>query len=109
MQLKNIPPFVRFIIAGIMFLLFFFGMIEWLWLDPVIKLSKLLTYFLVAIWAALTGGVCYAVLPTKKTIQTTTTAIKRGGKIDRVVGYWLWLACFVLLFCGALALYIHEM
>lgn len=109
MQFNNISPIVRFIIAAAMFALFFFAMVEWAWLDPVIKFSKLLTYVLTIVWASMIGGVCYALLPTKKTIQTTATAIKKGGKKDRVVGYWLWLGCFVLLFCGALALYIHEM
>lgn len=105
----NIPSFVRFIIAGLMFLAFFVGMIQWLWLDPVIMFSKILAYLVVAIWAMMIGGVCYGLLPTNKTIQTTATALKKSGKKDRVIGYWLWLGCFVLLFCGALALYINEL
>lgn len=108
MQLK-LHPAIRAAIAFVMFALFFFAMVEWAWLDPVIKFSKFITYLLTIVWAMLIGGVCYALLPTKKTIQTTTTALKKGGKKDRVVGYWLWLGCFVLLFISALAWYIHEL
>lgn len=108
MQLK-LHPALRAAIAFVLFGLYFFAMVEFAWLDPVIKFSKLLTYVLVAIWAMLTGAVCYALIPTKKVVQTTATALKKGGKKDRVVGYWLWLGCFVVVFCGALAWYIHEM
>jgi hypothetical protein len=109
MQFNNIHPIVRFIIAGVMFVAFFFAMVEWSWLDPVIQFSKILTYVITAIWAMMIGAVCYALIPTKKIVDLSITSIKSKGKKDRVVGYWLWLGCFVVLFCGALAWYINEM
>lgn len=108
MQLK-IHEVLRFIIGAAILALYIFGMVQFNWLDPIIKWSKVCAYLVVIVLGAVCAGVLYGLLPTKKTVRTTAIAFNSEGKKDRVVGYWLWLLCGVILFVIWLPIYINEM
>lgn len=108
MQFK-IHPAIRFAIGGAIFILYFLSLIHWQLFDGIIRWFAPLMYVIAAIIGALIAAICYALLPTKKTVDTTKDALKSPGKKDRVVGYWWWLLCGAILFVIWLPFYINEM
>lgn len=106
MQLK-IHPAIRFIMGGAIFILYILSLVEWNLFDPIIKAFVPGVYIIGAILGALMAAIFYALLPTKKIVDITKSAIASGKK-ERAVGYWKWLLCGAILFVIWLPLYINE-
>jgi hypothetical protein len=105
----NIPNILRFFCGALIFFFYIMGLVEWQWFDGLIRWFAPLVYLIAAVAGALMSAVLYALLPTKKVVKASGSAIKEGGKHNRAVGYYTWLLCGVLFFVIWLPFYINEM
>jgi hypothetical protein len=105
----NIPNILRFVFGALIFFFYIMGLVQWQWFDGLIHWFAPLVYLIATVAGALMAAALYALLPTKKVVKATPSAIKEGGKNNRAVGYYLWLLFGVILFVIWLPFYINEM
>lgn len=116
MKIK-LPPAVRFLIAGAIFILYFVALKGQGWFDPMIKSFIPGAFLIAAICGILQQAILYAVLPTKKTIQASNKQLHETRSVeanaptnrDKAIGYWTWLACGVVFYWIWLVLYIPDL
>lgn len=107
----NLNPWVRFAIAGAIFLFYILTMVAFNWYDGLIRAFAPAMYLLAAFYGIAGAAVTYGVLPTKKAIVETFNQWQHGTPSGRgkAVGYWKWLAVWVIIFVTWVPIYISEL
>lgn len=105
----NLPPAVRFAIAGAIFVFYLLALVQWSWFDGLINFSIPIMIAIAALLGAIGGGFTYSVLPTKKTVQQSKEAYADKKFRRAVVGYWTWILIWAAFFPFWLLFYIPEM
>lgn len=116
MKIK-LPDFVRFLIAGAVFILNAVAIFGFQWYDGLIHHVQPVAYVVNAVISFLIGAISYGVLPTKAAVDetikdwnnTTPTNTEGDSASSKSKGYWYWGLGFVLMFTGILFWYIQEM
>lgn len=107
MKIK-LAPALRFLIAAAIFATYILCMVYNVF-DGIIRAWPVFMYIIAAVAGVLISGVTYGVLPTKKTIDTTSTVFKSDGKKSRTIGYWSWIGCGIIFCVIWVPFYISEM